>query len=269
MKLTRLVCFLSLILVLGCSSTKSTTNLLSNEPFATRQYYQIKIYSFETEEQQQITESYLEKAYLPALKRQNIGPVGVFKPRDDQQDSLMRLYVLLPLATPTQLVDMDNKLGQDKAYLAAGKTYLEAVHDQPPYRRMESILLWAFEDMPVMKTPDLDSPRADRIYELRSYESATEADHINKVDMFNAGGEVKLFDDLGFNAVFYGSVISGPKMPNLMYMTTHATQAARDANWKTFVDSPVWKDLSSQPKYQNNVSHIDIYFLYPTAYSDY
>ncbi len=86
---------------------------------------------------------------------------------------------------------------------------------------------------------------------------------------FNEGGEVTLFDDLGFNAVFYGEVIAGSKMPNLMYMTTHENQEARDANWKSFVDSPVWEKLKTDPQYQNNVSHIDIYFLYPTQYSDY
>jgi hypothetical protein len=34
------------------------------------------------------------------------------------------------------------------------------------------------------------------------------------------GGEVPLFVRLGFNAVFYGEVIVGSHMPNLMYMTT-------------------------------------------------
>ena len=87
--------------------------------------------------------------------------------------------------------------------------------------------------------------------------------------MFNAGGEIKLFERLGFNAVFYGEVISGAKMPNLMYMTTFADQQSRDAHWKSFVDSPEWKGLIAMEKYKNNISHIDITFLYPTDYSDY
>ena len=87
--------------------------------------------------------------------------------------------------------------------------------------------------------------------------------------MFNAGGEVKLFDRLKFNAVFYGEVISGSKMPNLMYMTTFTDQTSRDEHWEAFVDSPEWKEISVLSKYENTVSHADIYFLYPTAYSDY
>jgi hypothetical protein len=58
-------------------------------------------------------------------------------------------------------------------------------------------------------------------------------------------------------------------MPNLMYMTTFKNQASRDAHWKTFVDDPEWKKLSSMPEYKNNVSKIDIFFLRPASYSDY
>jgi hypothetical protein len=58
-------------------------------------------------------------------------------------------------------------------------------------------------------------------------------------------------------------------MPNLMYMTTFSDQKNRDAHWKKFVDSPEWKELVVMDKYKNNVSHIDIIFLYPTEYSDY
>ena len=127
----------------------------------------------------------------------------------------------------------------------------------------------AFTDMPKMQPTVLNGERKDRIYELRSYESPSGAYFENKVDMFNAGGEVKLFKKLEFNAVFYGEVISGPKMPNLMYMTTFANQNSRDEHWKKFGSAPEWKQLKSMSKYQNNVSHIDIIFLYPTEYSDY
>jgi hypothetical protein len=84
--------------------------------------------------------------------------------------------------------------------------------------------------------------------------------------MFNAG-EVELFDRLGFNAVFYGQVIAGNRMPNLMYMTSFDDKASRDAHWKAFGGDPAWKTMSSKPEYQNNVSKIDIVFLRPVAYS--
>ena len=153
--------------------------------------------------------------------------------------------------------------------MAAGADYLNAGYKQAPYVRIESVLLKAFADHPMMTTPVFNSPRANRVYELRSYGSATEAIYRNKVDMFNAGGETKLFDRLAFNPVFYGEVISGAKMPNLMYMTSFADQESRDVHWKAFSASPEWKELTAMEKYKNNVSHIDITFLYPTDYSDY
>ena len=58
-------------------------------------------------------------------------------------------------------------------------------------------------------------------------------------------------------------------MPNLMYMTSFENKTDRDAHWKTFSNDSAWKKLSAMPEYQNNVSHIDIRFLYPTDYSDF
>lgn len=233
------------------------------------QYYQLTTYRFDSEEQQAVTESYLEHGLLPAAKRLAVGPIGVFKPRPESEDSTLSIRVLIPFSSLVGYASFKASLLADSAYLADGDTYLEATHDNAPYNRKEVVLTKAFSEMPVMAVPNLEGSREDRIYELRSYESATEAIFQNKVDMFNAGGEVTLFDKLGFNAVFYSEVIAGPVMPNLMYMTTHADSASRKANWDSFVNSPEWKAMSSDPKYQNNVSHIDIYFLYPTAYSDY
>jgi len=91
---------------------------------------------------------------------------------------------------------------------------------------------------------------------------------MNKIQMFNAGDEVGLFRRLGFNAVFYAEVISGPRMPNLMYMTTFENKASRDEHWNAFREDAQWKILSKEEQYQHNVSKIDIYFLHPTSYSD-
>jgi hypothetical protein len=87
--------------------------------------------------------------------------------------------------------------------------------------------------------------------------------------MFNEGGEIALFKKLGFNAVFYGEVLAGSRMPNLMYMTTFENKESRDEHWKQFGEAPEWIKLKSMPEYQNNVSKIDITFLTPKEYSDY
>lgn len=264
-----LVLLLAFITLSSCAKTKVNSSDAGATDRMQREIYQIKTYTFDTDEQASMTEEYLKNAYMPALKRLNIKNIGVFKTRLTEKDTVNKLYVLLPLKSLTQIEDINASLAKDMVYKAAGSKYITTTYDMKPYRRMESTLLRAFEKMPVMKPTPLTGPRRDRIYELRSYESATEAIHENKVDMFNAGGEVDLFQKLQFNAVFYGQVISGSKMPNLMYMTTFADQASRDAHWKSFGDAPEWKTMKALPKYQNNVSHSDIMFLYPTDYSDY
>lgn len=234
-----------------------------------REFYQLKTYTLENESQENITDAYLRDAFLPALKRMGISNVGVFKLHPNKYVPTNKIFVLIPFSSLDQLYTMDAKLASDKDYLKAGIEYLQAKHDEQPFERISSTLMHAFVDMPNLRPTDLDGPRNERIYELRSYESASEAIFQNKVDMFNAGGEVKLFEELGFNAVFYAEVISGDKMPNLMYMTTFNNLESRDEHWKAFGDAPKWKEISSMEKYQNNVSHIDRYFLYPTDYSDY
>jgi len=110
--------------------------------------------------------------------------------------------------------------------------------------------------------------KSARVYELRNYESPTEEMGLNKIKMFNVGDEVALFKRLNFNAVFYASVISGPRMPNLMYMITFENMADHDAKWVSFRDDPEWKKLSSMPEYQNNINKIDAHFMTPMDYSD-
>lgn len=235
-----------------------------------RQFYQLKTYTFSTDEQLEQTDDFLKNAYLPALKRQNIGNIGVFKPKTyAPNDTLQRTILLIPFASLEAFEALETQLLNDITFQRDGADFITAAHDKQPYVRIGSILLKAFEDMPMLKPSPLQSERKDRIYELRSYQSPTLAYHQNKLEMFNAGGEVTLFDDLGFNAVFYSSVLSGPDMPNLVYMVTFKDEASRDAHWKAFSDSPIWQKLSALPKYQDNVSHIDSVFLYPTDYSDY
>lgn len=75
------------------------------------------------------------------------------------------------------------------------------------------------------------------------------------------------FKKLNFNAVFYGQVIAGSTMPNLMYLTSFENMADRDEHWKAF--GPLYKPMSEMPKYQNNVSKNVTILCSPTDYSDY
>ncbi|MFD2163769.1 NIPSNAP family protein [Paradesertivirga mongoliensis] len=253
-----------LITVLLLLGSGSSTNLFGQSK--KRSLYELKIYHLQNKEQESVVDEYLKDAFVPAMHRQGIKNIGVFKPIDTTQDR--RIYVLTPYKTVKQFADIANKLDSDKAYHTAGKQYLDAPHTKAPYKRIESILISAFTAMPNLQVPALKNAPQKRVYELRSYEGATEKIFKNKVHMFNEGGEVSLFNRLGFNAVFYGEVLAGSRMPNLMYMTSFEDKASRDEHWKAFGADAEWKKLSSNPFYKNNVSKIDITFLHPTDYSD-
>lgn len=235
---------------------------------AKREFYEIKIYTISNPAQEQVLDAYLRDAYIPAMHRQGIKTIGVFKPRLTTDDAGKKVYVFTPMKSQNDVLAITKRLDADGTYQNAGSAYINAKFDNKPYDRFESVILLAFSGAPQMMLPNLNSPKNDRIYELRSYEGPTEKYYLNKVKMFNTGNEIALFKRLNFNAVFYGEVITGSHMPNLMYMTTFANQADRDAHWKAFVESPEWTVLKADEQYKNNTSKNTQYFLYPTDYSD-
>ena len=264
-----LLLIISTFVITSCGNSNSDKKAENKSITANREYYQLKIYTFDSDYQVSSVDKYLKEAYLPGLKKLGIYNIGVFKLKINETDSIQKTYVLIPFSTIEQFLTLEDKLAKDKEYLEAGSDYINASYEHPSYNRIESILLRAFQYMPVLKAPTFNNSRSERVYELRSYESATEQYHKNKVEMFNEGGEINIFEQLGFNATFYGEVISGANMPNLMYMTTFSNQASRDEHWDAFGNAPEWNELKSISKYKNNVSHSDIHFLFPTEYSDY
>ncbi|HEY0108235.1 MAG TPA: NIPSNAP family protein [Fibrella sp.] len=228
-----------------------------------REFYQLKIYHVKNDSQKERLEKFVQQAYLPALHRAGVGKVGVFKPT--QTDSL--LFILIPFKSADQFAKLAGQLDKDKQYASAAQDYMNAEFNNPVYSRFESILMEAFEGMPTLNVPALTSAPSERIYELRSYEAATEKLHENKISQFN-NGELDIFKRLGFNTVFCGQVRAGGRMPNLMYMTSFENKAARDAHWKEFSADPAWKKLNAMPEYAHNFMRMDMYLLNPTAYSE-
>jgi hypothetical protein len=235
-----------------------------------KEFYQLKVYHLSSEQQEKTVESFLEKAYLPALHRAGL-KAGIFKPvaGDATAGKEKLIYVFIPFRSYDQFAKLERQLEKDQQYLSDGKEYHDAPYTAPPYDRIETILMTAFEKSPRSQMPSLSSPKKDRIYELRSYEGHTEKLSRNKIQMFNMGDEVGIFKRLGFNAVFYGEVFAGSRMPNLIYMTTFENKTERDAHWQAFQKDTVWKRVSALPEYQHNVSKNVTSLLYPAEYSDY
>lgn len=262
-KTSRFRLYTPLFLLFICIITASATYAAPPK----REYYELKVYHLDNQQQEERVDNYLKNAYLPALHRAGIGKVGVFKPVEAENTEGRKIYVYIPYQSAEQYMKLPQTLDQDRQYKSEGKDYLDAAHDNPPYSRIETILLLAFEGMPQFQQTSLTNPASERIYELRSYESATEKLHRNKVQMFNEG-EIDIFKRLPFNPVFFGEVRAGCNMPNLMYMTAHANMAAREQNWQAFGEDEQWKKMAAMEEYQNNVSHIDIILLHPAPYSE-
>ncbi len=236
---------------------------------AQRDFYELKKYRIESQAQERQLDTYLRNAYLPAAHRAGIPAVGVFKPiAADTAHAGKYIYVFTPFKSLEAIAGFPEVLAADKAYQKDGKAYIDADHTQPPYVRYETTLLRAFPLQPQYQQPRLSAKPSGRIYELRSYEGATEKRYLNKVAMFNEGGEIALFNRLGFQAMFYGEVLAGATQPNLMYMTVFENKAERDQYWETFRTDAGWNQLKADPGYQNNVSKNVTLLLYPTDYSD-
>ena len=244
------------------------TCFLSTKSFA-NDVYEITVYHFTTAQQELTLDTYLQTAYLPALHRQNKKYIGAFKPITNDTSADKLIYVIVPFSSFDEMQALQKLINKDSTYLIAAKDYISANYQNPPYTRMEKIILSAFQLSSQMNLPQLHSAKKDHVYELRSYESATENYHLNKVTMFNAGGEINIFKRLNFNGIFYGDVIAGSHMPNLMYLTSYENMADRDAHWKSFTDDAETKKLFTMDEYKNNVSKADIILMHATSYSDY
>jgi hypothetical protein len=240
---------------------------VENAP-AQKDYFQLKVFRYEHADQEALLDSYFQDALLPALHRAGIEHVGVFKPIEGLNEETGYLMLLTPFSSLDQFEQLPALLLDDPEYQQAGKAYIDAPHDAPPYGRIESTILRSFSATPEMVLPKLSTPRSERVYELRSYEAATEKLYQLKVEMFNEG-ESALFRELDFNPVFFCEVLSSTHMPHLMYMTAHADTTAQRLNWEAFGAHPEWERMKNLDRYQNTVSTITRYLLYPTEYSDY
>ena len=256
----------ALALIAMTSCTQKSEQVQTETP--QRDYFQLKIFSFESAEQETLLDAHFQDALLPALHRSGIKNVGVFKAIEGLNERKDFMMVLIPFQSLEQFEQLPELLTEDSEYQQSAQAYIDAPHDSPPYTRIESMILRSFSATPLMALPELTSPRSERVYELRSYEGATEKLYDLKVEMFNEG-ESDLFMDLKFNPVFFCEVLSSAHMPHLIYMITHADTTARKANWDAFASHPEWDRMKNLDRYQNTVSSITKYLLYPTEYSDY
>lgn len=227
------------------------------------EFYELRVYTLKNDRQQKLVEDYFEKAAIPALNKLGSKNVGVFT--EQQPQGQTKLYVIIPFKSMQDFLNVTDKLTADKAYQQAGEAYLNAPAAEPAYERIQSSLLRAFTGMPQLVAPS----NKPRIFELRRYESATEAAGKKKIEMFNDAGELAIFRKVGLTPVFFSESIIGEMRPNLTYMLTFDNMEEHDKRWKAFGGDPEWNRIKALPEYEDAkiVSNITRTFLVPASFS--
>lgn len=224
-----------------------------------QQYFEFRQYHLNVGSNKNMVGDFLRNVGISAMNRIGIGPIGVFNAMYGPNSPT--LYVLMVHKSMDTVVNSDSMLIADEKF--RNTDFIDTPLSEPAYVRVESSLMRAFKGLPKLVVPE----KRPRIFELRTYESHSIKAAKKKIEMFNEGGEIKIFLKTGFQPVFYGETLIGPRMPNLTYMLVFDDLADRDAKWKVFGGDPDWKELRSKPEYKDTVSNITDIILRPTSYS--
>jgi hypothetical protein len=212
-----------------------------------KQILELRVYRLTSEDQRKRLDEFLGKVEIPALNRFGITPVGVFTAQDGKSQDL---YVLVAHKTAESVVSLPARLTADEKYNKDGQAFLDLPKTDPPFDRIESSLLLAFDGCPKVEVPE---KKDTRIYQLRIYESFSARKALKKIEMFNTGGEMALFRKLGMAPVFFGQAIVSNRLPHLSYMVTFPDAATQKACWDKFMAAPEWDKLKNDAAYADTV----------------
>ena len=231
-----------------------------------RDLYELRSYHLRRGPRERLMADYVRDALIPALRRHGTGPVGAFNVAIGPDAPT--LHLLIPHPSLASVVALPDRLAADAEYKKAGAPVLDAPATEPPYDRVESSLLLAFTSMPRLSLPPQLAAGRGRLFELRRYESHSEAASRTKIGVFN-DAEIAIFRRAGMHPVFFGQTIVGSRMPNLTYLLAYDDMAARDAQWSAFGRDPEWRAIAAKPEFSDPaiVSSISSMFLRPAGYS--
>jgi len=235
---------------------------LGTAPPVAAEYYELRRYHMLYGPKQRLLHGFMEEVAFPALGRLGLGPLGAFTVVYGPNSP--SLYVLITHKSLESVGTTRLRLAEDEAYRQAGADFLNRPMSDPAYVRYESTLMKAFDQMPALETPLQED---GRVFELRTYESHSDAAALRKIEMFNRGGEIPIFRRTGLHPVFFAETVIGQNLPNLTYMLVFEDLAARDEAWRQFGQDADWVKLRADPYYADTVSAISDLILRPTAYS--
>jgi hypothetical protein len=256
----------NLLAGLAASSMANLSSFAQTPGGAANSFLEIQTYRLHNsfEDQASRLSDFLRASRQPALARGGGKLIGAFKNEIGPDGP----YFL----TITQYASLA-VFQEAIAKLVADETYqkeLAALSSENgfPYVRIDSTLLRSFDGMPEAALADPNDKRPPRIFELRTYESHTQATLAKKIAMFN-GGEIAIFQHVGMRPIFFGETLIGPRQPSLTYMLSFDDLGAREKLWHAFVTDPDWKKLSSRPGLSDAqiVSNISNVILGPLSFS--
>jgi NIPSNAP len=249
--------------VAALSSAAATGAVSKGTESVPSHLFELRCYTLKSDKMP-ILDEYLDKAFLPSVKRHGIGPVGVFVERGPAEPN--KVYVLIVYPSTELFAGLTKRLAADDRHRQSGGAYLAAGAGNPVYSRIDSWLMAPIEGMPKLEKPETAKPR---LLNLRIYESHNERAAAKKIEMFNKG-ELAIFRRVGLTPVFFGETIVGSAMPNLTYMLVFPDDAERAAAWSRFKEDAEWKKLRAIPEYADKeiVSRITNKILVPTSYSE-
>ena len=119
-----------------------------------------------------------------------------------------------------------------------------------------------------MPNYNLPTKAADRVFQLRVYESPSAYAGKKKIEMFQQG-ELDIFHRVGLNPVFFAETLIGAQLPSLTYMLAFRDMNSLDCAWELFRNDSVWDELSNRPEYSNEllIRNINNKLVFPTEFS--
>ena len=225
-----------------------------------KELYELREYEIHFHGNQNALHEYLEKAFIPALNKNGVKSVGVF--RETGKTEPAKVYVLIAYPSFEDYLAINEKVKLDDEFKKNSATWDKMPAEVPVFNRYDTSLLIAFDGFTALKVP----AREPRIFEIRTYEGYNEDAVKRKIKMFNEE-EFTIFNRTGLHPVFFGEAIAGPHLPCLTYMITFKNMEEREKNWAAFSADADWKRVSADAQYANTVSNIRRVFLEPMPYS--
>ena len=218
------------------------------------EFYELRSYEMAFRGSKAGLMNFLNETWRPILEKESVEYFYIFNELGAAEPS--KLWTLTAYKNLEQFDRIFN-LQKDEEIIKASEEYASL---GKTYSRYSSFLLRAFQGMPAMSALVEDKS----LFELRIYEGENEDAVRRKVMMFDKE-EIKLFQEVGLDAVFFGNMMIGPHMPSLVYMLAFDDMDNRGSAWSRFLAHPDWDRMKNLPIYANTVSNIRKIFLEKTS----